>query len=132
MGSPMPDNRRRAGGIPHPAAAWASSPSRILRRAAKRSEAAGGIVEPLTDVIRADRKSTRLNSSHSQISYAVFCLKKKNTHTGTNEICCRRTTNQRRQRISQKATAIELHIPVARTVRDLSGWALSTSATTYI
>src|SRR2546427_8695642 len=27
--------------------------------------------------VRADRKSTRLNSSHSQISYAVFCLKKK-------------------------------------------------------
>src|SRR2546430_9282448 len=31
-------------------------------------------------VIRLDRKSTRLNSSHSQISYAVFCLKKKNTY----------------------------------------------------
>src|SRR3989475_10816437 len=29
---------------------------------------------------RGDRKSTRLNSSHSQISYAVFCLKKKNKH----------------------------------------------------
>src|SRR2546430_8412519 len=28
----------------------------------------------------ADRKSTRLNSSHSQISYAVFCLKKKHNH----------------------------------------------------
>src|SRR2546430_6491397 len=28
-----------------------------------------------------DRKSTRLNSSHSQISYAVFCLKKKNKPT---------------------------------------------------
>src|SRR2546430_4226643 len=28
--------------------------------------------------ISGDRKSTRLNSSHSQISYAVFCLKKKN------------------------------------------------------
>src|SRR2546430_4324721 len=28
--------------------------------------------------IKTDRKSTRLNSSHSQISYAVFCLKKKN------------------------------------------------------
>src|SRR5256886_11113821 len=28
-------------------------------------------------VTKADRKSTRLNSSHSQISYAVFCLKKK-------------------------------------------------------
>src|SRR5438270_10173247 len=29
------------------------------------------------DVRKVDRKSTRLNSSHSQISYAVFCLKKK-------------------------------------------------------
>src|SRR2546430_12442105 len=29
------------------------------------------------DERQADRKSTRLNSSHSQISYAVFCLKKK-------------------------------------------------------
>src|SRR2546427_6976307 len=36
-----------------------------------------------------DRKSTRLNSSHSQISYAVFCLKKKkkkNNKTQTKEI----------------------------------------------
>src|SRR2546430_8610543 len=34
--------------------------------------------------IELDRKSTRLNSSHSQISYAVFCLKKKkDTHTET-------------------------------------------------
>src|SRR2546430_4766460 len=33
----------------------------------------------LGDVVESqDRKSTRLNSSHSQISYAVFCLKKKN------------------------------------------------------
>src|SRR2546430_8235671 len=31
----------------------------------------------------ADRKSTRLNSSHSQISYAVFCLKKKKKNTTT-------------------------------------------------
>src|SRR2546430_4104696 len=30
-----------------------------------------------SSVARRDRKSTRLNSSHSQISYAVFCLKKK-------------------------------------------------------
>src|SRR2546427_9360313 len=29
-------------------------------------------------LLHEDRKSTRLNSSHSQISYAVFCLKKKN------------------------------------------------------
>src|SRR5688572_28854980 len=31
----------------------------------------------LRDRLAADRKSTRLNSSHSQTSYAVFCLKKK-------------------------------------------------------
>src|SRR2546430_12034356 len=30
--------------------------------------------------LKEDRKSTRLNSSHSQISYAVFCLKKKKQH----------------------------------------------------
>src|SRR5688572_31551878 len=33
--------------------------------------------------IPQDRKSTRLNSSHSQISYAVFCLKKKKTNNTT-------------------------------------------------
>src|SRR3712207_7370826 len=36
----------------------------------------------VAEVVRAldrDRKSTRLNSSHANISYAVFCLKKKNT-----------------------------------------------------
>src|SRR2546430_17349236 len=31
----------------------------------------------VVDAVTKDRKSTRLNSSHSQISYAVFCLKKK-------------------------------------------------------
>src|SRR2546427_5020041 len=37
-----------------------------------------GNVAALDDAVAAlDRKSTRLNSSHSQISYAVFCLKKK-------------------------------------------------------
>src|SRR3712207_7598928 len=34
---------------------------------------------PPGDLRRADRKSTRLNSSHANISYAVFCLKKKTT-----------------------------------------------------
>src|SRR5438132_7205566 len=32
-------------------------------------------------LIASDRKSTRLNSSHTVISYAVFCLKKKRIHT---------------------------------------------------
>src|SRR2546430_3414420 len=39
----------------------------------------GGAEEAVVERLRQhqDRKSTRLNSSHSQISYAVFCLKKK-------------------------------------------------------
>src|SRR2546422_5429660 len=40
---------------------------------------------------RIDRKSTRLNSSHGYISYAVFCLKKKKKHT-TNQVPATRTT----------------------------------------
>src|SRR2546430_10537211 len=36
---------------------------------------------------RRDRKSTRLNSSHSQISYAVFCLKKNNTVKDLPHVC---------------------------------------------
>src|SRR2546430_11509585 len=38
----------------------------------------------LSELHEGDRKSTRLNSSHSQISYAVFCLKKKK-NTATNK-----------------------------------------------
>src|SRR5688572_32386876 len=49
--------KRVGRGVAHPAES--SSPPRILGT--------------------LDRKSTRLNSSHSQISYAVFCLKKKTT-----------------------------------------------------
>src|SRR5688572_30898055 len=39
-----------------------------------------------------DRKSTRLNSSHSQISYAVFCLKKKKTNNTTSAAYCTPST----------------------------------------
>src|SRR2546430_4476030 len=62
----------------------------IVRRAyAKQVLAAAGIADRRVEAaFAADRKSTRLNSSHSPISYAVFCLKKKNkynssTHTWT-------------------------------------------------
>src|SRR5699024_11738844 len=48
---------------------------------------AGTVARPLTCAVdeggadvQGDRKSTRLNSSHVSISYAVFCLKKKNEH----------------------------------------------------
>src|SRR5207247_5303646 len=40
-------------------------------------EAAGTRLRPILMTTAADRKSTRLNSSHEWISYAVFCLKKK-------------------------------------------------------
>src|SRR5688572_24767495 len=45
-----------------------SAPSPMMKEEKSRS---------LTPAAEEDRKSTRLNSSHSQISYAVFCLKKK-------------------------------------------------------
>src|SRR2546422_7533296 len=41
----------------------------------------GTATEEHISLDRIDRKSTRLNSSHGYISYAVFCLKKKNHHT---------------------------------------------------
>src|SRR5690625_6740867 len=52
---------------------------RLPRRGIERLPRGGGQLTPsLTMMIsRTDRKSTRLNSSHVAISYAVFCLKKK-------------------------------------------------------
>src|SRR5688572_31954271 len=47
---------------------------RVSRSSALASKATG---YPIAKIAAKDRKSTRLNSSHSQISYAVFCLKKK-------------------------------------------------------
>src|SRR5207248_11118996 len=45
---------------------------------ARTTRAAGGTQAPDETPEALDRKSTRLNSSHRTISYAVFCLKKKN------------------------------------------------------
>src|SRR3712207_8685883 len=44
-----------------------------------RAEKAGGDGDRVVPGRERDRKSTRLNSSHANISYAVFCLKKKKT-----------------------------------------------------
>src|SRR5688572_32231106 len=57
------------------------------RHAVKPGRETEVLVDGEIAVERRDRKSTRLNSSHSQISYAVFCLKKKknkniNKHSG--------------------------------------------------
>src|SRR2546430_12494424 len=67
-------------------------PERVLERVARKYQVdrkrliargeRGAVRKECSDVDDlgdGDRKSTRLNSSHSQISYAVFCLKKKNT-----------------------------------------------------
>src|SRR6266496_3704481 len=48
-----------------------------------------------------DRKSTRLNSSHVEISYAVFCLKKKN-HRHRRRSCCSLTSPSCRRRARQR------------------------------
>src|SRR5256885_11893547 len=45
-------------------------------------------IERLSASLARDRKSTRLNSSHLVISYAVFCLKKKNHSTASVHIHC--------------------------------------------
>src|SRR2546430_10531155 len=55
-----------------------SAPCRAGAASPGRSGHSAHVVRrPLAHSMLADRKSTRLNSSHSQISYAVFCLKKK-------------------------------------------------------
>src|SRR5207253_9901443 len=69
-------------------------PGKMLDRARHREPAFGAVVAllrqrengPVHDILlrnlpREDRKSTRLNSSHVAISYAVFCLKKKKKKT---------------------------------------------------
>src|SRR2546422_9565120 len=66
--------------------AWADARRRLRVRAnadtpadARRARKFGA--EGIGLCLPRDRKSTRLNSSHGYISYAVFCLKKKKTHT---------------------------------------------------
>src|SRR2546430_12435504 len=53
---------------------------KVLLEFYNKGRAEGGTFDAGVELAlqRLDRKSTRLNSSHSQISYAVFCLKKKN------------------------------------------------------
>src|SRR2546430_12422011 len=64
------------------------------------------------DAFERDRKSTRLNSSHSQISYAVFCLKKKKKKTIIN---CMIDKNKHRRLITRNTVLIT---PTKCQVRD--------------
>src|SRR2546429_4673348 len=76
-----------------PICGTSSSSARSGSRRSRRRATRPAFQEPLSSLARtttrrtsgwgspiADRKSTRLNSSHGYISYAVFCLKKKKKH----------------------------------------------------
>src|SRR5438270_9909832 len=74
-----------------------------------------GTIKALADALDAkcdytaghsDRKSTRLNSSHSQISYAVFCLKKKKKKTTQTK-----TTTEKTKTYTEHTTSNTSHIP---------------------
>src|SRR2546429_4583756 len=73
-GAPLPQQAGRARGLPCGSVGTLRRPgaARTSRRAPT-----GTAPEPATTQRSGDRKSTRLNSSHGYISYAVFCLKKK-------------------------------------------------------
>src|SRR3712207_7916116 len=58
------------------------------QRAIELEDVGGDADQLLEPCVARDRKSTRLNSSHANISYAVFCLKKKKTlHLSIHPLC---------------------------------------------
>src|SRR5436309_9614216 len=67
--------------------------------------AAAGLLDAADPVVDAvlepgeDRKSTRLNSSHVKISYAVFCLKKKKIQFKDLKLCVQKTRDIVRRRV---------------------------------
>src|SRR5438105_12635989 len=74
----------------------------LFRSHAAAEQVIDGLARFLADDVPAghlerDRKSTRLNSSHEWISYAVFCLKKKKT-TESHHLTCGRHTMRRHSR----------------------------------
>src|SRR2546430_4848077 len=74
---------------------------------AEQSRGATPELEGVRFVHRRDRKSTRLNSSHSQISYAVFCLKKKKNK---NDSACRaqaRILERNKRRVKTRSDLCE-------------------------
>src|SRR5258707_2015617 len=78
------------GGRKRVQALGAVAAARTVRDGRARS-ARGAVRAPMeTRRAKPDRKSTRLNSSHANISYAVFCLKKKKTHQIDPRACLQR------------------------------------------
>src|SRR2546422_7895982 len=68
-----------------------------------------GDTRSLSRVCTPDRKSTRLNSNHGYISYAVFCLKKKKKHN----------TNKQKHKTQQNTSQTKKTLPVtsSKTIR---------------
>src|SRR5437762_8439617 len=88
---------RRSSDLPH-FPAWSPDGETIRFNMDKREDGTQAVWEMAADGSglhlilasgRQDRKSTRLNSSHRCISYAVFCLKKKKTIEASGITCCR-------------------------------------------
>src|SRR5256886_4177392 len=85
-------------------------------------------VRPIRRSPSSDRKSTRLNSSHSQISYAVFCLKKKKlTHNSPVSLCVKERpflsvafiTSRQRVRAVESRFEASTHLPTSPVTRSI-------------
>src|SRR5256885_5567799 len=89
-GADMPATPSNPSGMASPQAATpaVAAPANESGEDATRRHIAAGLKAGDVDPAHGDRKSTRLNSSHLVISYAVFCLKKKTTK---HEMACRCT-----------------------------------------
>src|SRR3712207_7864254 len=79
VAAPQPPRGQRVGG--HQRELPALAEGRLPRAPGGLQEGDRLVARARARARRRDRKSTRLNSSHANISYAVFCLKKKTSHT---------------------------------------------------
>src|SRR3712207_7613428 len=72
--------------------AWGTRSARIADALSDGSRTGSGSRRQMRGrealIVVQDRKSTRLNSSHANISYAVFCLKKKQLHVASYSLPC--------------------------------------------
>src|SRR5439155_25651356 len=73
-------------GIPRPLSVTVTEPSAFRVTVTSVAWPASASSIALSTTSKTDRKSTRLNSSHVAISYAVFCLKKKKTTQDSTEV----------------------------------------------
>src|SRR2546430_7426794 len=78
LAGPPPGVLGMSGGFPNPATFQTDVLDGIAARLIRDEPGVALQYAPSEGIASVDRKSTRLNSSHSQISYAVFCLKKNN------------------------------------------------------